>query len=95
MSSKAPKKRNKNGDRNTSLRDSCYRVLSNFADDGATVDMLKKAIRDDSDHTLEDENTPTGGEALEALLKNDPKVEKVRLIIANVLCLLNLRFFIE
>eukprot|EP00892_Ulva_mutabilis_P004669 jgi/Ulvmu1/2574/UM014_0025.1 len=77
MSSKSPQKRQENGNENNALRETCVKILSNFADDGATIEMLKKAIRGDGNHILVDENSPNGGQALKALLETDPSFEKV------------------
>ena len=41
------------------------------------MEMLKEAIRKDGDHILEDENSLSGVEALDAILQGDRDFEKV------------------
>lgn len=77
MPAKSPNKRAKNGEENSKLRDTCRKLLSDFGDEGATMEMLKEAIRKDGDHILEDENSLSGVEALDAILQGDRDFEKV------------------
>ena len=77
MPSKSPKKTTQSDKKKKALRDACINALSTFGNDGATLQMLIREIRDTADHDAQSENSPNGERGLKALLQHGTEFETV------------------